>query len=75
MNCKMFGDGSAMTEKERAEIEIREELFVRFFARLLGVTDVKVALSKGAREYVNLCDLLRRDIGRSESAVSLIDYE
>ena len=75
MNCRTFGDGSSMTDKERAEIEIREELCVKFFAELLGVTDAKVALSLGAWEYVKLCDLLRRDIGRSSSAVSVVDYE
>lgn len=78
MSCMTFKDGSSMTEKERSEIEIREELFVRFFAEIFGVTDVKVALSKGALEYLKLLNLLRRDIGRIgliEPATSLVDYE
>jgi len=74
MSCRMFADGSAMTDMERAEIEIREELFVRFFAELLGVKDIKVGLSKGAWEYVDFCDSHRRGIGRTSSTVSLIDY-
>lgn len=78
MSCMTFKDRSSMTEKERSEIEIREELFVRFFADIFGVTDVKLALSKRALEYLKLLNLLRRDIGRNdliEPATSLIDYE
>lgn len=78
MSCMTFKDGSSMTEKERSEIEIREEIFVKFFAELFSVTDANVALSKGALEYLKLLNLLRRDIGRIdliEPATSLVDYE